>query len=70
MDIRELTALELGEKISKREISSVEATKAYLDAIKAEGQAVNAYITVMEEEALHQAGLFFAVKEGLQNRGR
>lgn len=54
-EIREMTALELGEKIQKREIGSAEAAAAYLDAIKEEGPAVNAYITVMEKEALKQA---------------
>ncbi|MBR0598407.1 Asp-tRNA(Asn)/Glu-tRNA(Gln) amidotransferase subunit GatA [Sinanaerobacter chloroacetimidivorans] len=55
MDIRSMTALEIGEKIRKREISSVEAAKAFLDAAKSEGSATNAYITVLEEEALDAA---------------
>lgn len=54
-EIRELTALEIGEKIKKREISCREAAESYLDAIGSEGQICNAYITVMEEEALRQA---------------
>lgn len=54
-DIRDMTALELGEKIKNRELSCVEAVQSYLDAIRGEGQTVNAYITVMEEEALTQA---------------
>lgn len=53
--IRALTALELGKMIKEREIGCREAAKSYLDAIKNEGQAVNAYISVMEEEALRQA---------------
>lgn len=53
--IRDLSALELGRKIQNKEISSVEATTAYLEAIKNEGLSVNAYITVMEEAALKQA---------------
>lgn len=55
MKLREMTALEIGETIKKRELSCTEAAKCYLDAIRNEGQAVNAYITVMEEEALKQA---------------
>lgn len=55
MDLREMTALEIGDKIKKRELSCREAAGEYLDAIRNEGQAVNAYITVMEEEALSQA---------------
>lgn len=55
MDIRTMTALEIGEKIQNREISSVEVTKAYLDSIKKEGGITNAYITVLEEEALKKS---------------
>ncbi|HVI42120.1 MAG TPA: amidase family protein, partial [Anaerovoracaceae bacterium] len=55
MEIREMTALEIGEKIKKREFSAAEAAKCYLAAIRNEGQTVNAYISVMEEEALRQA---------------
>jgi aspartyl/glutamyl-tRNA(Asn/Gln) amidotransferase, A subunit len=54
-DIREMTALEIGEKIKKREISCKEVAHNFLNAIKSEGEEVNAYITVMEEEALKQA---------------
>ena len=54
-EIRGMTALELGEKIKKREIGCTEAAAAYFNAIKTEDQAVNAYITVMEEAALKQA---------------
>lgn len=55
MEIREMSALEIGEKIKKRELSCKEAAQSYLAAIKNEGQAVNAYITVMEDEAVKQA---------------
>lgn len=55
MEIREMTALEIGEKIKARELSCTEVVKLYLDAIRNEGQAVNAYISVMEEEAYRQA---------------
>lgn len=54
-NIRDMTALEIGEKIKQREIGCAEAAKSFLDAIKAEGQAVNAYITIMEDEALQRA---------------
>lgn len=60
--IREMTALEIGEKIKNKEIGCTEAAQSYLDVIKrdaeaaaAGGKAINAYITVMEEEALRQA---------------
>lgn len=52
MEIRDMTALEIGDKIKKRELSCKEAAGDYLDAIRNEGQVVNAYITVMEEKAL------------------
>jgi len=54
-EIRRLTALELGEKIKRREIGCAEAVKDYLEAIKTEDRAFHAYITVMEEEAYRQA---------------
>ncbi|MDD3168151.1 MAG: Asp-tRNA(Asn)/Glu-tRNA(Gln) amidotransferase subunit GatA [Eubacteriales bacterium] len=54
-EIRDMTALEIGEKIKNRKLSCREAAENYLDAIRAEGKVINAYITVMEEEALKQA---------------
>lgn len=55
MNIRDLTALELGVKIRSGEITSRQATEAYLDAIDEKDGAVNAYITVLREEALARA---------------
>lgn len=55
MNITELTALELGKKIKNGEISVLEATTAYLDAIEAKNGDINAYITVAREEALKRA---------------
>ncbi len=55
MEIRELSALQLAEKIKAKEISCKEAALCYLDAIEKEDQEVNSYITVMREEALLQA---------------
>ena len=54
-EIRGFTAVELGRKIADKEITSVEATKAYLEQIKNTEKDVNAYITVMEEKALERA---------------
>ena len=54
-EIRSFTAVELGKKIADKEITSVEATKAYLEQIKNTEKDVNAYITVMEEQALERA---------------
>ncbi len=54
-DILDLTAAALGEKIGAREISSVEATTAYLDRIEKLNGSINAYVTVEKEEALKRA---------------
>ena len=54
-DILELTAVELGKKIAAGEITSVEATKAYLDHIDAVEKDINAYVTISREEALRDA---------------
>ena len=55
-DIIKLTATELAEKIRKRELSSVEATGAFLERITALEPKVKAFISVLDKEALVQAG--------------
>ncbi|MBI1922227.1 MAG: Asp-tRNA(Asn)/Glu-tRNA(Gln) amidotransferase subunit GatA [Geobacter sp.] len=55
MDLFELTIHELHEKLKKREVSSVEATKATLARIEAVEPKVNAFITVTTDEALKAA---------------
>ncbi len=55
MEIREFTALELSEKIKSKEVSCREAAEAYLDAIDEKDSEVNAYITVLGDEALARA---------------
>ena len=59
MELRTLTALELGAAIRKGEVSVVEATQAALDAIARQDGALNTFITVEKERALARA-------EGLQ----
>jgi aspartyl-tRNA(Asn)/glutamyl-tRNA(Gln) amidotransferase subunit A len=54
-EIRELGALALGRLIKERKLSSPEATKAYLDAVKAEDGRIGSYISVFEEDALRRA---------------
>lgn len=49
------TLTELREALSAGQVSSVEATRHYLDAIQADSQATNAYITVCSQRALQQA---------------
>ena len=53
MDIRDLTALELGESIKDKKISSTEAAKAFLKA--AEGSKLGAYTELLEKTALEAA---------------
>ncbi|MGI6205053.1 MAG: Asp-tRNA(Asn)/Glu-tRNA(Gln) amidotransferase subunit GatA [Anaerovoracaceae bacterium] len=55
MDIRELTALELGQKIKDGEIKVREAAEAYLDAIEEKDSKINAYISVNREDTLARA---------------
>ena len=54
-EIRSFTAVELGKKIADKEITSVQATNAYLEQIENTEKDVNAYITVMKEKALERA---------------
>lgn len=55
MELFELTIHELHDKLKKKEISSVEATKAFLSRIEAVEPRVNAFITVAAQEALQSA---------------
>jgi aspartyl-tRNA(Asn)/glutamyl-tRNA(Gln) amidotransferase subunit A len=55
MELYELTLHELHGKLKKREVSSVEATKACLDRIGAVEGKVRAFITVTPDEALKSA---------------
>ena len=55
MELRELTALELGAAIKKGEISTVEAAQAALDAVSARNGELNAFITITGERTLNRA---------------
>jgi aspartyl-tRNA(Asn)/glutamyl-tRNA(Gln) amidotransferase subunit A len=55
MELIDLSIHELHDKLKKREVSSVEATKAALARIEAVEPTVNAFITVVPEEALAAA---------------
>ena len=50
MELWELTALELGGLIQKREVSPVEAARAALDRMAGEQPRNNAFVTALEEE--------------------
>lgn len=55
MELKNKTALEIGQMIKNKEISSVEATKDMLLNIKTREDKVNAFVSVFEDEALKQA---------------
>ena len=52
MELWELTALELGSLIQKREVSPVEAAQYALDKVTAEQPRNTAYLTIQDEEQL------------------
>lgn len=55
MDITTLTIKEAQEKLTNKEFSSVELTKAYLEQIKSHNESLNAFLTISEKGALEQA---------------
>jgi len=55
MDITELTVHELKEKLANKELKVTDITKAYIDRIEEKEPEVQAFITVLKEEALKQA---------------
>jgi len=50
-----LTIKDAREKLTKKEISSVELTKHYLTIVKTYNEKLNAFLTISEKEALEQA---------------
>ncbi len=56
MDILDLTAIQLGEKIKKKELTALEATEAALRQISSNESTYHCYVTVDEEKALRRAG--------------
>jgi aspartyl-tRNA(Asn)/glutamyl-tRNA(Gln) amidotransferase subunit A len=54
-DLTRLSAAELAETLSSREVSSVEATQAHLDRIAAVDDAVHAFLHVSADDALQTA---------------
>ena len=55
MSLHELTIHELGARLKKREISSVELTEAVLARIAATDERVGSYVTLCRERALEEA---------------
>jgi aspartyl-tRNA(Asn)/glutamyl-tRNA(Gln) amidotransferase subunit A len=56
MEITDLSAVELANKIKNREISAVEVTRKYLDNIGAREDSICAFMGVFDKDALRQAG--------------
>ncbi|MGI9400524.1 MAG: amidase family protein, partial [Rhizobiaceae bacterium] len=54
-DLTQLTIAQAREKLDAREISAVELTDAYLSAIDAANEKLNAYITVTGDQAREMA---------------
>lgn len=52
MELTYLSLRELREKLDKKEISSVELTRYFLERIKKKDKELNSFVTVTEEEAL------------------
>ena len=55
MNITELTVHELKEKLEKKELTSYEITKAYIDKINEKEKDVQAFVTTLEDDALDKA---------------
>ena len=67
MELRELTALELGAAIKKGEVSMAEAAQAALDQISAQAGVLNSFITVTGQQALDRAAKLQAGARDAQN---
>ena len=57
MNIHDLSLTELRRLLDRRELSSEEITRTFLDRIEATDETINAFITVCEDEALAAARL-------------
>lgn len=55
MNITELTVHELKEKLEKKELTSYEITKAYIEKIEEKEKDVQAFVTTLEKGALEKA---------------
>lgn len=55
MNITELTVHELKEKLEKKELTSYEITKAYIERIEEKEKDVQAFVTTLEKDALEKA---------------
>lgn len=55
MNITELTVHKLKEKLEKKELTSYEITKAYIERIEEKEKDVQAFVTTLEKDALEKA---------------
>ena len=55
MDITELTACELKEKLDKKELTITEITKAYVDRINEKEKDVQSFVTTLTDEAIEKS---------------
>ena len=55
MELYELTVHELRDKLNKKEITSEDITKSYANRIKQKENSVEAFVTVLSEEAENKA---------------
>ena len=55
MNITELTVHELKEKLDKKELTRVDIVKAYVDRINEKEKDVDAFVTILEDEAINKA---------------
>ena len=54
-ELHRLTVAEAGQRIAARDLSPVELARAFLDRIEATDAALNSYVAVTAEQALHEA---------------
>ena len=55
MNIMDMSAVKLAEKIRNKEVSVIEVTKESLKKIKEDASSINSFITIDEENALKRA---------------
>ncbi len=63
MDITELTVHELKEKLEKHELTSEEITRAYIDRINEKEKDVQAFVTLLTDDAIEKAKKIDSEKE-------
>ena len=70
MEITELTVHELIDKMQKKELTSTQITKSYIDRIKEKEPDVKAFVTTLEEQAMEQAKEIDEKKESGEITGK